>query len=109
MRNIAKIMNAVIKSLAKAFNPIQVGHWWRGRNHDLQLPLHHQRPSPNNSTFMLNDQEVVNALSLVLHPVISLVKLLLGDVSGGCQDLDAFEESFVVVFSLERSDLVGSW
>jgi hypothetical protein len=102
MRNIAKIMNTM-RIFSECIQAMV------SKKRDLQLPLYHQSPGPNNSTLMLNNQEVVNALSLILHPIIPLAKFLLGDVSGRCQDLNALEESFVVIFSLKRPDLVGFW
>jgi len=45
----------------------------------------------------------------ILHVIIALVKPCLRDIAGGGQDLDALEETLVVVLALEWADSVSFW
>lgn len=91
-------MNAIAKMLASCCGNLLVGLGLAdGFGGYLQLSLDNQSSCANNSGSIVNYEEIITALSLCVHPVVSFVPLCFSDVTNSCKDTQTVEETTVVV------------
>lgn len=77
--------------------------------HDLQLPLHNQRPAPDNLPLPIHDDDDVIGIVPLGHEIIMPIPAGFVDIAYGGEDTEHVEEAGGVIGALQGADGVGFW